>query len=344
MKKGQVNMGLVVTIVIVVAVLIIAIGFFIRAKFTQGIDKESCHQSIIARSTFNLGTAAEAGKRFIPLNCKTEKVCISQSGQNCGALGNPSKDNPITRVDIGKGVPKAVVMDRLANDLYDYNNVIGNGDLNFMPSTAFSTNYCLISERIASDSALRKSVSDIGYAEFYRYLASKKTPAGTSYLKAIYGFEKPEDMYSILEKVKEISNKNKDRKEKIDSIEDIKIGLQGFQGVAIVAMISPNSQWNEWTGWATAVAGVAVTGVAIYAAPFTLGGSTALIGVGTSLIGVGLAEGSIYDTGSILEEKQFAVPFIIRKTPDGALFAYPTFMPYNPESLNKLGCSEFSIS
>lgn len=98
-KKGEILTGNLVKILLIVlgtAILLFVI-FLLAEGFPSNIDKESCKQSIVYRATAALG--AFEFKEAIPLKCKTEKICLSMSGEDCTDL-IPTKNSPVRKVKI----------------------------------------------------------------------------------------------------------------------------------------------------------------------------------------------------------------------------------------------------
>ena len=354
MKKGVSELtSLLVAIIIIVASLIVLFLFFDRLETTENIDKQACRTSVEARAAFNLGNLFEPGRKVIPLNCKTEKICISDSGENCDAVGfRETEKNPIKEIKIENSDAKIVVLDTISESLLDCHSMLGEGKLDFLPSGWSSRNYCLICSRIALDEETRNNIGEISYMQLYQHLQQKQTPKEQSYLEFIYGARSALEMANILENMKEQINEETG-KQTVSSIEEFKLDLKHENGNAIIVQMSPKGNWNEWisyiSGSAGAVGAVIVVG-AVIAAPFTLGGSTALIGVGVALIGGGVSAATgIPDWGGTVLDGEDRIllgsgPIIAIETPNTAKYALPTLYNYNVEVLQGLNCNEFELA
>ena len=95
-----------------VTIIIIAVGFVVllivysQFLFTQEIDKEVCHESVLARHTFNYGPF-EVVKVAIPLKWNTERICFSEDERDCPACGSPKKDESGTSTEVSKEQDRA---------------------------------------------------------------------------------------------------------------------------------------------------------------------------------------------------------------------------------------------
>ena len=84
-KRAELSTSMLITIVILIIGFGILLFFFWQISFSQQVDKEACHTSIIFRATL---PAFGGVKALVPLKCKTEKICITSRffGQNCDSL------------------------------------------------------------------------------------------------------------------------------------------------------------------------------------------------------------------------------------------------------------------
>ncbi len=301
--------------------IIVLIFFLVKLNLGGKTDQQVCYQSILARSNLNLGPF-DIGKKTVALNCKTEKICTSASGENCDAagFGEPSRKNKITEIKIGKNDnAEEVVLDTISNSLYDCHDVLGGGRLEFMPNTFYSKNYCLVCSRIVLDEEAREKVGKISYPALYSYLENKKIPGGENYLKYLYGIESATEMNIYLEGLREAAN---ERGQNFGSIEDIQLDFGERNGYAVIAQRSPYGTWNRWLQ-ATTTAIVTVAGVVLV--PFTGGGSLAVL--------------AIVATGGSIEGVIFFNDF-----PSGGDYLPPTLYKYDAESLKKIGCTNFEFA
>jgi hypothetical protein len=323
-KKGEMTSRQIVILIIIIVSFLIILLLYGLYQWEPSIDAETCHESIVLRSSFNLGIIK--GTDIIPLKCRTEKICLSMEGGDCG-FGDASKDNPVTRVKLSKDKKKAQekLMQVIADELYDCHSMVGRGELHFMPNKFYEKNYCLICSRIALDETAKENLEDISYVELYSFMKNRGTVDGGNYLKATYEVEKTEDMILMLEKVRQLINEATEQN--IEAVKDLKIDVQKEN--AIIVQMMTTGTWDTWvaTIGSGVLGGVLVAG-GIVAAPFSLGSSLTI-----SAVGVGVIAGGA--TGGILYSKS---------NPDGTRYIYPAIYPYDIRSLYSLKCSSFETA
>ncbi len=315
-KKAEMSSKMLITIILLVIGFGILLIVYSNLNGIQEVDRQACHESIVFRSTFNAGPF-EVGKATIPLKCRTEKICLSMSGDDCPGMA-PGKKNPVTEIELSndKEEAKREILETIANAMYDCNSMLGEGKLDFMPHKFTEKNYCLICSRIVFDEEARKEVKEVGYGELYQYLEKKKTPEGKSYLSHIYpGWVDWEASKTIFEKKQEKSEDGNFKKLKF---EDWKIDLEYEGGYAIIAMMTPESTWNEVVG----------------SILIPVGSLLVLSGIGAP-VGVGMIT-----TGALAGGAIFMYNF-----PGGKyLYSPPTLTDYNADNLKDLECSSFETA
>ena len=319
-KKGAISVKFLIGIVILVISFAVILLFWSSFNWSGSIDKEACHQSVIYRATFNTDIL-EPGRENIPLKCKTEKLCLTASGDKCEAiLGEASKNNPITKVSIDD---KKEVMDSMADSLFDCHSMLGEGKLNFMPHDfATSSSYCLMCSRVVLDAEAKDKVNDISYIEFYKHLEEKRTPSGQSYLSYIYGVRNAGDLNPFFEEALDKLPQDEKNERGIVTISDLKIDIDSEKGNAILVNIETPGEFASLAK--SALIGAAVT-TGIIALPFTGGTSSVLI----ALAAGGSATGVLYKMENPEQNYDYYPPWIY---------------PYDLNDLNGIGCSSFEIA
>jgi len=169
-KKGEVMTDSTVnTILLILAFVVILVIIGVIAYKTL-VQERSCEDSIVMRSSVNSGLLQLS--RVVPLQCTTEKVCLTSSSQGtCPTFGVASKDNDIQKKSVDGNNPdkaKQQVLDEIADDLYQCHHMLGEGQLNFMPQGMTTKNYCLICSRLVLDDKAKQEVSNIKYGELYQ--------------------------------------------------------------------------------------------------------------------------------------------------------------------------------
>jgi hypothetical protein len=329
MNKRGIEWGMTVFLglVILIVSLFLLFYFFNRLDLGEGIDKEVCRQSVEKRHIFTWGYF-EPGIRFIPLNCETEKICVSDSGNNCDALGfTPDKENKITKVKVGREKnTKSVVMDAISDAMYNCHYQLGEGELNFMPrKLGGSANYCLVCSKIALDEEIREKLrldgsESITYSELFRHMEGIRAPGGlTNYLGFIYGVESAKDMNGYLEKALEELKKNPVPGIKIDNIFDFEIELGKKEGFVMVSQLVERGYF---------------AGDGVGKLKILFGNDFGLFGKDTpSKFGLSVPQ----------DPNDYAI-VLMKDAPKDAIYGYPAIHRNNLDSLRAIGCNEFDIS
>ena len=306
--------GAAMTAMMLVSVIILAIGFILllilysQFLFTQEIDKEVCHESVLARHTFNVGGLFEPGRTSIPLRCKTEKICFERGGEDCEyVFGEEKDDNIITSVEINTDEDKAKtdILDTLANAMYDCHSMLGEGKLNFAPAGWEERPYCVLCSRLALDNVSKEEIGKIDASVFYNLLALKKDADGQSYLKYLYGVDKPAEM-----------NEKLLQAERQGMNFDIKIGKEN---VILVKLVRDST-------WESILAGTGIAALGLGLAPFTGGLSLGLVVAGAGAAGGTTAFVALHPSDN---DYRYLGPYIVS---------------YNKETLEKEECYSFEAS
>ena len=187
---------LVKTILIIIgfAVLVLFIYFIYYQLSWNGIvDQEACHQSVIYRGTLPNFAGA---KEFVPLSCKTQKVCITTGGVLGFGGGSCSEFNSSTGVETVKVTNKDQIEQFIARDIVSCWETMGEGKLSIFSSWLASdyslgTVYpsCVICDRIAFDKdSLEKSGIKLSDINVNQYMATHAVPGqNVSYYEYISG-------------------------------------------------------------------------------------------------------------------------------------------------------------
>jgi len=254
---------------IIVAVLVLSFVLILFAftsfNFTENINREACHTSVILRASAAIGKVAEF-KEAIPLQCKTEEVCLTSGflSKGCDSLG---KDYDKIKVE-----DEDDVLDIISDYLYDWHVVLGEGKVNFMEKEIRQEKSCFLTTVISLDPDLKKSIGEISYYDLYKTMELKKTLDGNSYLSEVYNVNSAEDLYYLDPETEDYV-----------PLLNLKINLSEDQ--VIVSKVITKGYLDKIIGGT--VMGIG-TGTLVAIAPFTGGASVAI------LAGIGTAGGSTY--------------------------------------------------
>jgi len=325
-KNAMISKQLLAIIILIISFAVLLM-FYLIVDWNPKIDKESCHTSIVLRSTFNSATKALEAGNAIPLKCKTEKICFTISGEDCEAFGTPSKENQITRIKLNSDPTKSkeTIKETIANALYDCNSMLGEGKLDFLPHKFWTQNYGLICSRFAFDKQAKEDLKGLGYGELYLYLQNKKIPDGRSYLEYLYpGIQDWAVSKTIFEDLKEQSQ---DPEFENLEFKDWKIQFGTAEnGYAIIAQMKNTGTWGKYAE---------IAGVANTKSTTKKSSSSSSSSGGSSWSGIPLPSGAKVVSGAIF----------IYDHPNGKYnWIPPTIYPYNKEALEGLGCSSFETA
>jgi hypothetical protein len=322
-KKGEISTTMIIGLIILIVSFAVILIFVFRIDWFSTIDRETCHQSVVYRSTFKTGPIE--GSRVIPLKCKTEKICLSMSG-DCEELSD-TKKNPVRKVKLSRDVEKAKeeIKDVFAEEMVNCHSMLGEGKLNFMPHNwGRKKNYGLICSRIVFDDSVKGQIDSIGHGEMYEYLEGKVASDEKSYLEYLYpGWRRSKNAVNLFE-----SFKSEGSEFSGVGFDDWRMNLDREGGYVIIAQIAPDSVWDSWAGGvATAVAipvGVALiaTGVGAPVGAVLIAGATT-IGV-VSVVSGGAVLWYSYD--------------------DEFYYSPPTIYPFEIKVLKDLGINNFEIA
>lgn len=316
--------GLVIIILSVVVLLI-----FISLYFWKGrITKETCHNSIVLRSSANYNMV-EASKTIIPLKCETEKICFTMSKGICEEFktkeGKMEKDVRKIKLSKNKEEAKEKIKEVLTDEMYDWHGVLGEGILDFMPHKFRGKNYCLITTRFAFDDKAKETIGIISYGDIYQLLGERKTPQKKSYLEFIHpGWTNWEASENLFRQMKEDNPRN----ERLQNLKfkDWGINLKEWGEYVIIAQMTPKGTWAKWVTGGAALVGV-VVGTALVATGF---GAPVGVGLIVTSAKVGVVAGGIA---------------VWRSHPSGKYnYAPPLIQPYDKDTLRSMNCNSFEFA
>jgi hypothetical protein len=263
-----------------------------------------CHNSVLTRAA---GVIPQA---IIPLNCKTEYICLSKDG-SCERMTNPE----IARVNTINDVYA-----NLAEQMAKCWCMFGEGKLNYLGKEVEPQLYCSICSQVAFDNSLDKIFPSgkINKAAFYDYLAYNKVSGkDITYLDYLVGAKSSQEIKNYLEQ------DNPDLG-KIDvAFGNISLEKQYF---VVMGQFSDVAVWRKALGFgaagATVVAGtiliIASGGVALPTLPFIIAISSGFV--------AGTTGGYFIAMGA--------------KGESGQDYISPTIIEAYSEDYNKLQCAD----
>jgi len=190
-KKGVTTKALVTWIVLIVSFIILLLLFF-RLDLGKETEQDTCHYSVVARATAISST--NLLKEAIPLNCKTQYICISEDG-TCEKLTSP---------EIEKVKTKEEIYEVLANQLSECWWMFGEGKIDYVGKELLANNlYCSLCSQIAFDDSLMNieelESGEINRYNFYEYLAkTEMSSEEVTYWDYLYGENSPEEISATI--------------------------------------------------------------------------------------------------------------------------------------------------
>lgn len=160
-KKADITTSQVVLIVLLVAGFAIILYFIYRLYWGGQVNEQVCHESVVLR-----GTLPSLGQGYVPLKCRTEKICITPS--ILGTCKEFEGVKGVTRAKISKDKDAAIeeIGKVVAQEMYGCWSMMGEGKLSLF--SQFTANKyglgkvhstCIICSRIAFDT---KNLKEIG--------------------------------------------------------------------------------------------------------------------------------------------------------------------------------------
>jgi len=293
-KNAEITTEQIVTLSVIILSLIIILYFILTANLGKVSEQEICHTSVVTRS------AGFLTQQTIPLNCKTEYVCITKDG-TCEGMNSPE----IVKVQNIDDIYKTLA-DQMANCWYTF----GEGKLNYVGSGLTSNLYCSICSQIGFDNSAYLPKNEIDEKDFYNYLATTNDSGkGETYLEYLVGLQSSKAIEDAL-------------KSENSNFGTIRLDKQYYIVMGIFNKIS-SLQWFA--------AGAAVGGgtmIALALTPFTGGVSLASLPVIIAIAGgTGAGAAAGYFIGTSITGTS------------GQQFLSPTIIQANSDDFNKLKCT-----
>ncbi len=258
-KKAALTTQQIVILIILITSFLIIMFFIFRLNLQETTDKDVCHNSVVLRA--NAALPAET----IPLNCKTNYVCITKDNTCEGMPYYSYKINVKNKQEM---------YEALAEEMADCWWMFGEGKINYVSNKDFTKKlYCSICSQFNFDDSI-KDIFPSGFIDkddFYiNYLAKTKIPRKEiTYAEYLFGTN---DVRSILESAKEA-----------DTFGKINISETN---ALLMGIMSKTSAW-KWAGVGVLTAAGAVAGL-IFFTPITIGaisgGIILVSGAGTGIL------------------------------------------------------------
>jgi len=183
-KNGQMTSSQLVKIILLIVGFAILILVFANIGWTEEIDRETCHASVILRGTlpdtFNL-------KNLPSLKCQTAKFCITNKVFGKGDCEEEFGDGEFEAVRIGKDKTEEEINRFIARELASCWAMMGEGKVQIFTREKTTEKRCSVCSRIAFDKSLK---GDLGgeVKGLGNYLLTREVPnQNVSYWKFLTG-------------------------------------------------------------------------------------------------------------------------------------------------------------
>ena len=193
-RKGELTAAQIIMVVIAILGFVIVLAALYLVNLGGYSDEDICKLSVLTRATAPGGAQAA-----IPLKCRTQKICLTESFFGGCKEQFPEKEN-VEYVRLSGSVEnkRRIIEETSANAMYDCWNMMGQGKLDLFGSASVSfgaesvTSSCVVCSRVAIDNGVSKDVlfiagdSDMGSAINLReYMKNNQIPGQSlTYLQA----------------------------------------------------------------------------------------------------------------------------------------------------------------
>ncbi|MBM3247596.1 hypothetical protein FJZ17_03615 [Candidatus Pacearchaeota archaeon] len=187
-KKGEITVSWIITIILLALGFIFLLVFYFNIGGTGTMDDEICHQSVILRATM-----PNLAQDYLPLKCKTKKICITSSGLfNLGACKDLEGEKGISTVKV-KSV--ADIEKVYAEEILKCWAMMGEGKLELFHSGVDYSGFgllpskCVVCSRIAFDKTkLEEAKIDLSQMNVRAYMTRYLVPGtNLTYFEYIAG-------------------------------------------------------------------------------------------------------------------------------------------------------------
>ncbi len=316
LKKAEITTSQLISIILLIATIAILFFFYYYFDWKENINDEICHQSIVERSTFNVGPI-EIGKN-IPLKCETKKYYLYSDKNNIGFV---EKDSKRIKLDKNSDNSKNEIIELVSEEIYNSHSIVGQGKLDFMPHSFSEKNYCLILSKFSFQEEVMVDLGNIKYSDIFGYMKNKKDSENNNYYDFVY---EGTDLDSLIMASSESSSDQ----------ENILLSSpfsNEFSDYVLIVQMMPESTMLAWLKAATG--GIAAGGIPLVASQLIFGTTP----IGFSLNVFGAVALLIYSDNH---------PASRDCEGERCNFNYipPAIVPFNSEILTKIGCYDFSVA
>jgi len=173
-NKSQIESSTLSRIILLIIGFAIVLGFFASFSWGEEINRQVCHQSVIARAS--MSDRVDELKDLVPLKCETAKICITENMFSEGDCEKELGEDFVNkRVDLDENFDNQVNK-IFAEELASLWSTMGEGKVQLFKKELSSKtkSKCLLFTRIAFDEDIKNEKNYVRGAS--RYLYQNKVP------------------------------------------------------------------------------------------------------------------------------------------------------------------------
>lgn len=162
-KRGELTSAQIVAIVLAVFGFVVVMIFVVGFDFAGDSDRELCRLSVLSRGS----TPVKGTESLIPLNCVTEKICLtSDKGEKCEKYFAGEENVEVIVLDDDENEAREKIEEVSANAMYDCWTMMGEGRIDLFGDIAERyglakiDSSCVICSRIAVDESVSQNILD----------------------------------------------------------------------------------------------------------------------------------------------------------------------------------------
>lgn len=159
-KKAAISIEFIIILIILVVSFVVILLFYYSFDWKGEIDKEACHQSVIYKAT--VPALLEKKLVELPLNCKTEKICITDSfGTGACDREYSGEKYQTIRVSSNKDKRDEEINKIITDKLYECWWMMGQGKVQLYSRDFSKKKICTICTRIVFGKDLQAETKKI---------------------------------------------------------------------------------------------------------------------------------------------------------------------------------------
>jgi len=180
-KKGEITSSQLVEIILLIVGFAILIFVFASVGWTEEVDREVCHTSVILRGTIPDITST-GSKNLVNLKCQTAKFCITDKVFGKGECEEFKEKEKFETIRVSSDKTNEDINRFIARELASCWEMMGRGKIQIFNLEITEGKKCSVCSRIAFDKSLKEKLNG-GIDGLEEYLKTREVPnQNVSYL------------------------------------------------------------------------------------------------------------------------------------------------------------------